>query len=247
MMKGKWLALIFIAGLFTLAFALPRNGLTRGGIVVNNADSVDSLTVLYSPDLILTTDAVTPRVVSESANSTGRYTLTNVPGALATLFTQVTERVVFEFANSSQSQPLVNVPPAFATLLNQTAARIVFEFANSNQQHSLHYPGELIDDNTPPQASGFETIQIEGETAVIWTTNEFATSILNYGTQPGTYTTTITDPLFVREHAVIADLTPGVTYYCRVSGEDISGNSYQSQEFTCTVENKIYLPIVVKP
>jgi hypothetical protein len=41
-------------------------------------------------------------------------------------------------------------------------------------------------------------------TAVIWTTNEIASSVVNYG------------------------------------------NSYQSQEFTFTVQNLVYLPVIVK-
>lgn len=69
------------------------------------------------------------------------------------------------------------------------------------------------------------------------------------GTQSGMYTMTFSDPLYVRVHAVtLTGLTAGTMYYCQISSTDLSGNTYQSQEFSFeqVEELFIYLPLVLR-
>ena len=94
-------------------------------------------------------------------------------------------------------------------------------------------------------------IKPEGETSttVSWTTDEYADSTVECGTQSGTYTLTFSDPLYARVHAVtLTGLTAGTTYYCQITSTDLSGNPYQSQEFSFeqVEELFIYLPLVLR-
>ena len=64
---------------------------------------------------------------------------------------------------------------------------------------------------------------------VTWMTDEPATSRVDYGTAPGSLTSGVSDPALVTSHSVVlADLTPGGTYYYRVTSADAGMNSATS-------------------
>ena len=128
--------------------------------------------------------------------------------------------------------------------------RFVFEFAKANRYITLSFPVDLINDTTPPQGSNI-TVRPAGETSttITWTTDEYADSTVKCGTQPGNYTMTFSDPLYVKQHSItLTGLTPGTTYYCICRSTDQSGNTYQSQEFSFeqAEETFIYLPLVLR-
>jgi hypothetical protein len=186
----------------------------------------------------------------EFANANRVYTLTPIPTALEDLLDAMAPRFVMEFANANKVYDLTPIPAELDTLLGQVAPRFVLEYANANREIGLVFPIDLIDDNTPPQGSTIE-IETAGETSTIisWTTDEYADSTVECGTQSGTYTMTFSDPLYVKVHAVIVTgLTPGTTYYCQISSTDLSGNTYQSQEFSFeqAEETFVYLPLVLR-
>ena len=155
-----------------------------------------------------------------------------------------------EFANANKFYTLTPIPSQLDTLLGQVAPRFVLQYANASREITLGFPVDLVDDTTPTQCSNIKAEPAgETSTTVSWTTDEYADSTVECGTQSGTYTMTFSDPLYARVHAVtLTGLTAGTTYYCQVTSTDLSGNPYQSQEFSFEqVEDVfIYLPLVLR-
>ena len=174
----------------------------------------------------------------------------NTSSELNTLVSNIEPRFVMEFANANKFYTLTPIPSQLDTLLGQVAPRFVLQYANTSREITLGFPVDLVDDTTPPQGSNIEAEPAgETSTTVSWTTDEYADSTVECGTQSGTYTMTFSDPLYARVHAVtLTGLTAGTTYYCQVTSTDLSGNPYQSQEFSFEqVEDVfIYLPLVLR-
>ena len=83
-------------------------------------------------------------------------------------------------------------------------------------------------DITPPVISAVvATPDGSGLSATVtWTTDEPANSLVEYGTSPGSLTSSESDGAFVVSHnIVLTGLTIGTTYYYRVTSEDFSTNS----------------------
>lgn len=239
---------LLIGILLLLAVFIPTASHPEDQIIVDNADTIRSVNVLVDAGLVDATAGVGARIVSEFANTLRHFALITLPGQLQTLVQQVADRVVVEFANTTRSSPLSAVPGTLQTLIESVSDRVVFEFANTNREFELGYPTELINDSTPPQASAITTSVTGSDAATIsWLTDEFADSAVLYGTQPGNYTQTISDPLYVKEHAIILlGLTPGTTYYYKVHSIDQSGNTFSSGELNFTVLLRVYLPEVIR-
>ena len=111
------------------------------------------------------------------------------------------------------------------------------------------YPRSLVGDTTAPVISARSAAPAAGGIKVTWTTDEFADSTVVFGTQPGVYPQTRSDPLYVKSHVILlTGLTPG-TYYYRVQSRDQSGNLAQSAEGSFTVSAMIpraYLPLLLR-
>jgi hypothetical protein len=220
------------------------------GFTIENADATNSLAMTGSSQLGALLDQVAPRFAIEFANANEVYSLTAVPDALSNLLSTIQPRFVVEFANANRFYTLTPMPAQLDTLLGQIAPRFVLEFANANREIALGFPVDLIDDTTPPQGSNIEATSVGDTSATIsWTTDEYADSTVKCGTQSGNYTITVSDPLYVKVHAVdLSELEPETTYYCQVSSTDQSGNTYQSQEFSFELiqESFIYLPLALR-
>lgn len=191
---------------------------------------------------------VMPRVLFEFANSSSLHELPSLPDAFDTRLNQVMPRVLFEFANADYRQDLHSPPGALFDLFSQVLPRVYFEFANSSRQQALSYPLALLNDTVEPQISNVSANGIGEDSALIrWTTNEFADSQLNYGTAPGSYSITVNDGLYVKDHAVtLTGLASGQTYYFQVISADQSGNIATSTEFEFTMQITVYLPTIIK-
>jgi len=227
-----------------LLLALPVHG--QGGIVVNGADTTRQVNVNgLDPGLGAVAGSVRSRVVLENANTQRQAPLAVPSSVLQGLFGQVLSRVTFQFANSSRYAGLASPPGALQSLLSAVRPRVVFDGANSSRFVTLSYPVALVGDSTPPQVSAVASSR-QGSTATVgWTTNEFATSAVLYGTQSGNLTQTITDPLYVKQHeTALTGLTPGVAYYYRVRSVDLSGNPTLSQERVLQGQSYLFVPSV---
>jgi len=155
--------------------------------------------------------------------------------------------IVFQYANTNRAIGLSAAPGALQTLLGQVSARIIFQYANTNRSQPLVFPAALIGDSTAPVLNGIASGPAAGGVTISWTTDEFANSVVRYGTQPGVYPQTITDPLYAKSHGVtVVGLTPGTTYYYRVRSTDQSGNIAESSERSFTATISLYLPLIKK-
>ncbi len=80
--------------------------------------------------------------------------------------------------------------------------------------------------NAPPVISAVASIPGSTSAQITWTTNDPATSTVNYGTSSSALTSTVTDGTLVTSHtATLAGLTSGLIYYYRVTSADASSNT----------------------
>ena len=152
--------------------------------------------------------------------------------------------IIVNGAASLRQDSLTKNQPLLDSLIDVTD-RIIVQFANHLQSETLAYPIDFFNDNPPPQINN---IAAQGMGIITWTTDEYATSTVIYGTQIVVDTAEITNPLFTKQHQVtLTGLTPGETYKYQVRSTDRSGNTSTSSEhsFTAKESQSIYLPYVV--
>jgi len=91
-------------------------------------------------------------------------------------------------------------------------------------------------DTTPPLLSSLTTAEVFPTAVTLtWTTNEPATSQVEYGTTVSYGQITPLDATSVTSHRVaIWDLTPGTLYHARVRSKDVAGNEALSSDATFT-------------
>ena len=92
-------------------------------------------------------------------------------------------------------------------------------------------------DVTPPIMSAVGAVPTGTSAAITWTTNEIATSQVEYGTTSGYGSSVPLSTLLVTSHAqTINGLTPGTLYHYRVRSRDAWGNLAlgSDQTFTTT-------------
>jgi len=203
-----------------------------------------------SSDLQARLDQVSARVVADHANTIRRSDLPALSAGLQTLLAQASERVVVDKANTTRHGDLPPLSAALQTLLDQVSDRIVFQYANTNRELHLAYPIALVNDHTPPQISQVAADMVGNDVATVtWTTDEFADSVVTYGEQTGQYTHTVSDTLYVKQHAItLTMLIPDITYYYQLQSTDQSNNTCISPEynFTTQVSVHVYLPLVMR-
>ncbi len=240
------LPLLFV--LVAVAKTLPARG--QSGFIIEDADATNTFSFTASTELDTLIGQIAPRFVVEFAHANQYYPLTAIPTVLNDLLATLQPRFVIQFARANKFYSLTPIPSQLDTLVGQIAPRFVLQFAKANRYVALSFPVTLINDTTSPQGNNI-TVKPAGETSttITWTTDEYADSTVRCGTQSGNYTMTFFDPLYVKQHSItLTDLTPGMTYYCVCSSTDLSGNTYQSQEFSFeqAEESFIYLPLVLR-
>jgi hypothetical protein len=112
-------------------------------------------------------------------------------------------------------------------VLEGTEPRVVMSYAKSGRRMVLAYPADLINDTTPPEAGEVHVTITLSQTAVItWTSSEFATTVVHYGTEPGSYPEEMEATDYEQTHEFeITGLTEGETVYYTISHTDRSGNT----------------------
>jgi VCBS repeat-containing protein len=88
------------------------------------------------------------------------------------------------------------------------------------------YVATYLPDSTPPIISNVNATPLsEATAAVTWTTNEAATTRVDYGTSAGTLNQFANDNTLVGNHAItLNSLNPNTTYHYRVTSVDFFGN-----------------------
>ena len=160
----------------------------------------------------------------------------------------VQPRVVYQYANASELFGLTSLPAALQTVLGQLPPRVLFQYADASKRETLSYPTGLIGDTTPPRISGVACGAVSsGSFKVTWATDEYASTRVDYGGQPGIYTRNVRDSLYVVSHEAALTGLSGSTCYYRIRATDRSGNAYQSPEYRCAQTYRTYLPLVQRP
>ncbi|MFC2000816.1 fibronectin type III domain-containing protein, partial [Chloroflexota bacterium] len=121
---------------------------------------------------------------------------------------------------------------------------------SGNEAFSSEQSFQTAPDNVPPVISGVNEANVTANGAIIyWNTDELATSQVEYGTAPGSYsTTTALNPTPVYVHGVVLDgLQPETTYYYRVKSKDTSAaqNEGISPEHSFTTLPDTTPPVIV--
>lgn len=247
-MNARQIAFSLVLMLLMSAVTAPTASQPNDHIIVDNADTIRTVNVTIDNDLVASTAGVGPRVVLQYANSLRHIELTGLPSLFQTLLEQVTNRIIVQYANTIRQDDLAAVPSTLQTLLEQVSDRIIFQYANTNRESQLVYPAALINDTTAPQISDITASLTGGDSAAItWTTDEFADSEVLYGTQPGVYPQTVSDPLYTKQHKIIlTELASGATYYYKVRSADRSGNTTMSSEHSFSAQLYVYLPLVMR-
>ena len=90
-------------------------------------------------------------------------------------------------------------------------------------------------------------VRAAGGVKIIWTTDEFATGEVRYGTAPGTYPWVAGSRLYEKQHEVtLPGLTSGTTYYFVAFSIDRSGNQSVTGEYQIQARVQTYLPAILR-
>lgn len=242
---------IFVVGslVFLLLFSfLALSAHPSDVIVINNADTVRESAVSSSATLLDLLNNVADRMTTQYIDALEYIGLVTPPTALNAHLSAVDSRVGMQYSDRARHAALAVVPPALQTRLNSVVDRLTFQYPDRNRRVTLGYPAALIGDVTPPTIVTPPGDSWSGTTATItWTTDEFTTYVLQYGTSPGVYTDQVSSDVFRKEQRVtLTGLSPSVTYYCLITSTDLSGNQATSQEFTIDGDFFIYLPSIIR-
>jgi len=104
---------------------------------------------------------------------------------------------------------------------------------NSNGQYIAAIP---LTDTTPPVISVITAQNItQAEAVITWTTDEPATSLVEYGSSANYNKTTTLDSTYVTAHSMaLPNLTANTVYHYRVISRDTFGNETASVDYTFT-------------
>jgi probable HAF family extracellular repeat protein len=111
-------------------------------------------------------------------------------------------------------------PVAFTTELIKGASYAAFDAQSGS------YLATYADDSLPPAITNVSALPAADGTALIeWSTDEAATSRVDYGTSPEALTLFASEAGFVSTHSIsLTGLAPATPYYYRVTSEDAFGN-----------------------
>lgn len=240
---------IFVVGsiIFLLVFSyLSLAAFPGDSIIIEYADNFETNALSGSATLFGLLSNVASRIASQYADRLRHIDLTGPPATLSTHLSAVAARVGLQYADRARHLPLTDISPALNTRLNETADRITFQYPDRNRRIVLNYPNALIGDTTPPTIVGTPGASMSANSAIItWTTNEFTTYVLRYGTSSGSYPNQVSSSLFSKEHrATLTGLNPSETYYYQIVSTDLSGNQATSQEYVLEGQCYIFLPMV---
>ena len=220
--------------------------------VVQYANSTHEIVLpqTLASDLGLLLAAVEDRFIVQYGNTLREIGLPHsVPVGLDEGLTAVSDRLIVQYANTLRE---ILLPAALPTQLDAELGavqdRLVVQAANSGREETLKYPLPLLNDTTAPvitQAIG-EEIDATGTITLTWTTNEFATSFIAYGTVLGDYPQNVSKSEFTKEHLlVLSGISPNTQYFYEIGGVDRSGNAYQSLIGSFPIEAPtLYLPML---
>jgi hypothetical protein len=196
---------------------------------------------------LVTVSAQTGLVVSNAdARFDRKWTM---PTELSRVLDGVTARVITEYGDAMQRHGLQTPTDPLRSYLAAVARHLSFTYGDAGRTGTLAYPKGLLHDSIPPTVDVInKTVGNAGSSATLtWSTNEFAKSVVAYGTQAGVHEQSIAASDYARDHKMVLDgLMPATTYFFTITSVDRDDNSSTSSEatFATITEEKIYLPLV---
>lgn len=119
-----------------------------------------------------------------------------------------------------------------ASTLYHYRARSADGSSNISYSDDQTFTTSAVPDTTAPVVSSISTTTTETTVTVTWTTDEAASSRVDYGATVS-YGTASTSATLVTSHSVtITGLTAGTTYYFRVQSADANSNTVNSSDHT---------------
>jgi glucose/arabinose dehydrogenase len=172
-------------------------------------------------------------VINGGAAATNSTTVTLTLSATDAV-TSVTQ-VRFSNSGNSYSTAEAFAPTKTWTLSNAAGTKTVYaQFRDAAGNWSTAATDTIVLDRTAPTISGRTATNITGSSAQItWTTNEAATSRVEYGLTTSYGSSTTLDPTLVTAHSVaLTGLASNTTYNYRVRSIDAAGNEAVSANST---------------
>ena len=173
---------------------------------------------------ITSTGASITWTTNESADTQIQYGLTTAYGASTILNSSL---VLSHTQSLTGLQP--STPYNFRVLSRDAAGNLALSGNNT-------FTTDAAPDTIPPVFSGITASNMTNASAVItWTTNEAATSLIEYGTTTAYELSTALDSALVSNHSsTLTNLTVSTLYHYRVKSTDAAGNSAVSGNNTFT-------------
>ncbi|MDM7999348.1 MAG: fibronectin type III domain-containing protein [Dehalococcoidia bacterium] len=196
------------------------------------------------------TTLTTPPSVTTGVAANLAATSATLNGYLEALGTAGTVSVSFEwgagtsYGSETAAQPLTTAG-AFTANLTGLTANTTYHFRAKAVGHGDAVYGQdvtfttaALPDTAAPLIAEVSASDVTKSGATItWTTNEPATSWVEYGLTEGYGLSTGADTSFVESHTVrLKGLKPGEVYHYRVISEDVAGNRTVSDDATFTTD-----------
>lgn len=232
-------ALLVTALAAIFAFSPSAVSTTPGGIEVTSGDSVRQELVAASTGLDATLGAVAVRTVVQFVDTYVQHGMSAPGPDLQARLQQVAARPQIGAAQGAALFTLRAPAEALTAALANVAQRIELRLVERSRDRALVFPGDLLQDKTPPQIGR----PASSGARVRWTTDEFTTSVVRYGPTEEELGKTAIDGELRKEHAVVLDgMGPGITIYCQITSTDQSGNVAASPIFQASGMHNVYMP-----
>lgn len=205
-------ALLFIFILF--AILEP----TSSQIRVSGADYVQNTTL---DQISIVTEAVPVSSIftfNENGAANMSLQMTKIPTAA-----QI-RNSIFTFNEASTSSRSLETTRIPTGILPRSSIFMLHE--TTMDKMDLAYPQTMLNDLSAPVISNITVEKLAAsESWINWTTDEFATGLVRYGTTAGNYGDRIGSDLYEMNHSMLLQgLVQGTQYFLLVSGGDRSGN-----------------------
>ncbi|MDB5237207.1 MAG: hypothetical protein JWL88_309, partial [Parcubacteria group bacterium] len=221
--------------------SITLSGLTAATTYHYQVGSADaSANVATSSDQTFTTAAVpdtTPPAISSIASSTSQTSATITWTTDENSNSRIDIGTTASYGTASTSAALVTSHSITFTGLTANTTyhfRVQSADASSNVATSSDrtFTTAAIPDTTPPVISSIASSTSQTTATITWTTDEAASSTVNYGTTTA-YGIASTSAVFSTSHSItLVGLTAATTYHYQVSSADASGNVATSTDRT---------------
>jgi len=174
-------------------------------------------------------------VINGGAEATSSTAATLTLSATDAVSPVITMRLSSDGTSFSAPEPYASTK-AWTLSTGSGTKAVYVQFQDAAGNWSPSFSDTIVLDTTKPTISGATASNVSGSAALItWTTNEPATSQVQFGLTTAFGSTTPLDPSLVTSHQVtISGLNPQTSYYYRARSKDAAGNERLGTTLTFT-------------